>query len=56
MIKELEKSIEEIFNTIEESDEFKRKFKAYIINSLNLSADINGLNAVLSSIEVKNET
>ena len=53
MINELEKAIKEIFDNIDESDEFKRKFEAYICNSLSSTASVHDLEGVISAIKME---
>lgn len=55
MLNELEKAIKEIFDEIDETDEFKRKFEAYIRNLLTATASISDLEGVISAIAMEVE-
>jgi len=53
MIIEIEKAIQEFFDGLDESEEFKRKFSRYIQNSLESTASGSDLEDVLFAIEME---
>ena len=53
MINELEEAIKEVLDGLDETDEFKRKFEAYIRNSLSSTAAPSDLESVISAITME---